>query len=44
VSGEPGRDDRERRALGERHLGAALIGLGILLFWSIRLILARWIG
>ena len=40
----PERDEQRLRVLGERYLGTALIGLAVLLFWSIKLILAEWIG
>jgi hypothetical protein len=44
VSAEPGSDERRSRALAERHLGAALIGGGILLFWCLRAVVAWWVG
>lgn len=37
-------EERRRRALAQRYLGAALIGLAIVLYWLARLAAARWGG
>jgi len=41
---ETGEAAREASAVRQRYVGAAILAVAILLFWSFRILLARWSG
>ncbi len=41
---EPEDPRRVEAALRQRYIGTALIGLAVLVYWSVRLVLAWWSG